>query len=51
MRLSLAETGQITLTPTEASTVQRVLSDYIAEKSERLRTIASEPEENRLAPA
>lgn len=36
MRLSLAETGQVVLTPEEEAVVRRVLSDYITMKSKEI---------------
>ena len=36
MRLSLAETGQIALSPEEEAVVRQVLSDYIAMKSREI---------------
>lgn len=47
MKLSLAETGQIALTPTEESTVQSVLSDYIAERARDFRLLQVEESSSR----
>ena len=42
MRLSLAETGQIALSPAEEATLRQALSEYIAHKAQEIALLSQE---------
>jgi transcriptional regulator with XRE-family HTH domain len=50
MRLSLAETGQVKLTPDEESAVYRALNGFISERALEIRQLLLEQELKHAAP-
>ena len=42
MRLSLAETGQIALSPAEEAALRRVLTEYISDKAQEIALLSQE---------